>query len=300
MRLAVMSDVHGNLPALEAVLKDLQQYEPDGVIVAGDFVGGPQPVETIRLLRSLECWMIRGNGDSGLVEHAAGNAPAAEYVCLQFALARWANAHVDQETLDFLRSLPEQRVVHIPGTPAIRVVHGSPRNPSESIFPDRDLAALDLALAQIGEPVLVCGHTHIPWSLERNGRLALNSGAVAGPLNGEVGAQYALLIWQGDRWQVVHRTVPYDLERIRTAFRESGLLEQGGALARAFLLSIETGKNVAEDFLSYAYDLTAQAGFKGNDVVPDNIWEQAATTLDWDSYGVWLQEESLDETKRMY
>ena len=49
MRLAVMSDVHGNLPALEAVLQDLQQYEPDGVIVAGDFVGGPHPVETIRL-----------------------------------------------------------------------------------------------------------------------------------------------------------------------------------------------------------------------------------------------------------
>ena len=113
MRLAVMSDVHGNLPALEAVLQDLRQYEPDGVIVAGDFVGGPHPVETIRLLRSLDSWMIRGNSDSRLVEHAAGNAPAAEYACLQFALARWANAHVDQETLGFLKSLPEQRVVRV-------------------------------------------------------------------------------------------------------------------------------------------------------------------------------------------
>jgi putative phosphoesterase len=286
MRLAVMSDVHGNLPALEAVLQDLQQYEPDGVIVAGDFVGGPHPVETIHLLRSLDSWMIRGNGDSVLVEHAAGNAPAAEYVCLQFALARWANTHVDQETLDFLKSLPEQRVVHLPGAAAIRVVHGSPRNPSESIFPDRDLGALDLALAQISEPVLVCGHTHIPWSLERNGRLALNSGAVAGPLNGEVGAQYARLIWQGDRWQVVHRTVPYDLERIRVAFRESGLLEQGGALARAFLLSIETGENVAKDFLAYAYGLTTAAELEEGNVVPDDVWEQAAATFDWGSYEV--------------
>jgi predicted phosphodiesterase len=144
MRLAVMSDVHGNLPALEAVLEDLQLYELDGIIVAGDFVGGPHPVETIRMLRALDAWMIRGNSDSRLVERAAGNMPA-KYICLQFALARWASAHVDQETTNFLRSLPEQRVVNIPGVPAIRVVHGSPRNQSESIFPDLDLSTLDLA-----------------------------------------------------------------------------------------------------------------------------------------------------------
>jgi putative phosphoesterase len=284
VRLAVMSDVHGNLPALEAVLEDLQQYELDGVIVAGDFVGGPHPVETTRLLLALDGWMIRGNSDSRLVAHAAGSAPAAEYVCLQFALARWANAHVDRETLDFLRSLPEQRVVNIPGAPAIRVVHGSPRDPSESIFPDRDLSTLDLALSQVGESVLICGHTHIPWSLERNGRLALNPGAVAGPLNGEVGAQYALLTWQEDRWQVEHRTVPYALERIRADFCKSGLLEEGGALARAFLLSIETGENVADDFLAYAYGLTTEGELGENHFVPDDVWEQAAVTFDWDSY----------------
>jgi putative phosphoesterase len=285
VRLAVMSDVHGNLPALEAVLEDLQQYELDGVIVAGDFIGGPHPVETIHLLRALGSWMIRGNSDSRLVERAAGNVPA-KYTCLQFALARWASAHVDQETVDFLKSLPEQRVVNIPGAPAIRVVHGSPRDPSESIFPDRDLSTLDLALAQVGEPVLVCGHTHIPWSLERDGRLALNPGAVAGPLNGEVGAQYALLTWREDRWQVEHRTVPYALERIRADFGDSGLLEEGGALARAFLLSIETGENVAEDFLGYAYSLMTEAELEESDVVPDDVWEQAAATFDWDGYKV--------------
>lgn len=285
MHLAVMSDVHGNLPALESVLEDLKQYELDGIIVAGDFIGGPHPVETIRMLRTLDAWMIRGNSDSRLVERAAGNMPA-KYTCLQFALARWASARVDQETTDFLKSLPEQRVVNIPGIPAIRVVHGSPRNQSESIFPDPDLSTLDLALAQISEPILVCGHTHIPWSMERNGRLALNPGAVTGPLNGDVGAQYALLTWQEERWQVVHHTVTYDLERIRADFRESGLLEEGGALARAFLLSIETGENVADDFLGYAYGLMTDAELEESDVVPDDVWEQAAATFDWDGYEV--------------
>ena len=81
----------------------------------------------------------------------------------------------------------------------------------------------------------LCADTHIPWKLERGGRLAPNPGAVCGPLNGDVRAQYALLIWYNDHWRVKHYAVPYDPERIRAAFRESGLLEEGGVLANAFL-----------------------------------------------------------------
>jgi len=66
MRLAVISDTHGNLPALEAVLEDIQRHSVDGILVAGDLTGGPYQVETIYLLRSLGAWMIRGNGDSRL------------------------------------------------------------------------------------------------------------------------------------------------------------------------------------------------------------------------------------------
>jgi putative phosphoesterase len=285
MRLAVMSDVHGNLPALEAVLEDMQPCGPDGILVAGDFTGGPEPVETIHLLRSLNSWMIRGNSDTGLVRYGLGDAPDAHYTHRQFALLRWAHRHIDQETFEFIRSLPEQRVVEIDGTAPVRLVHGSPRNPAESIFPDRDPATLDLALAQTSEPVLVCGHTHIPWKVTRDDRLALNPGAVCGPLNGEVCAQYALLTWRDGRWQAEHRAVFYDLEQIRTSFRESGLLEEGGALARSFLLSIETAQNVADDFLSHAYRLAARAGFEDCQAVPDAAWERAAATFDWDRYG---------------
>jgi putative phosphoesterase len=285
MRLGVISDIHGNLPALEAVLADLQRHEVDGIIVAGDYTGGPQSVETIHLLRSLKSWMIRGNWDTRLVQLVAGKAPASRYTSRQFALGRWAYRHIDQDTFDFIRSLPEQRIVEIEGTTSIRVVHGSPRNPSESIFPDCDPATLELALTRTNESVLVCGHTHVPWQVKWDGKLALNPGAVGGPLNGEVGSQYALLTWCNDHWQGEHYTVPYDLEHIRTAFRKSGLLEEGEALAQAFLLSIETGQNVAEDFLSYAYTLADEAGIKDCEVVPDDIWEHATTTFDWDSYG---------------
>lgn len=112
--------------------------------------------------------------------------------------------------------------------------------------------------------------------------MALNPGAVCGPLDGYVGAQYALLTWESDRWRVEHRAVPYDLDRIRAAFRESGLLEEVGAWARIVLLCIETGQNIAEEFLAYARGLVAKAGFKDCKVVPDAIWEEAVATWNWD------------------
>jgi putative phosphoesterase len=282
MRLAVMSDIHGNLPALEAVVSDLKQHETDGIIVAGDLVGGPHTVETVRLLRSLGSWMIRGNSDSGILRYDAGEMPAYRYTYRQFGLPRWIHRHLDRETLGFIKSLPEQRVVEIAGTTPVRVVHGSPRDPSESILPDHDPSILDLALAQTDEPTLVCGHTHIPWKVERDGRLALNPGAVSGSRNGEVGAQYALLTWRNDRWEVRHFTVPYDLARIRAAYRESGLLEEGGAWAQAELLCIETGQDVLEDFVSYAFRLAAESGFEDCAVVPDDIWDDATAAFDWD------------------
>lgn len=302
-RLAVLADIHGNLPALEAVLADLQQHDVDGVIVAGDLVGsGPHSVEVIRLLRSLRAWMIRGNSENYFLDYDSGKSPDGWYTSYQWAVMRWSYHSLDRETLDFVASLPEQRLVTLNGAAPIRVVHGSLQSPSGRIFPDRDPArlhwfresgllapnwypaGLDAALAQLDEPVLVCGHTHIPWKQEHNGKLAFNPGAVCNPLDGDTRAQYALLTWQGGRWQVEHRAVAYNLDRIRAAFRESGLLAEGGAFARACLLGIETGQNVTGRFVSHVNELAAEAGFEDCDVVPDGIWDRAVATFDWDEF----------------
>jgi len=218
------------------------------------------------------------------LDYDRGRLPRPWYTSRSFELLRWDYDHIDRETLDFVASLPEQRTIEVDGAAPIRMVHGSPRNVSEKLCPVSGQAVLDLMLAHIGEPVLVCGHTHIPWKAWRAGKLALNPGAVCGPLNGEVGAQYALLRWCGDYWQVEHRTVTYDLYRVREAFEISGLLDKGGVFARAVLLAIQTGQNVPEEFLAYAHGLAAQAGFENRDTVPDEIWEQASVTFNWGDY----------------
>ncbi len=296
MRLAILADIHGNLPALDAVLADARAHSAEGFVVAGDLlVGGPFPVETLDRLRSLKAWIIRGNTETYFTNYDTGAAPEEWQTCAQWAALRWSHARLDRDALDYLAALPDTREVALPGVTPICVVHGSPRGLSEGILPgddadaarkfaqarvDAPLTARD-ALAQIAAPTLVCGHTHIAWQQRHNGQLALNPGAVGGPIDGVLGAEYALLTWEAGRWTADLRIVDYDIDALFSAYRDRGMLASGGAMVRALMHSIETGQNHAWYLVLHAFDLAAQAGIQHNGVVPDEIWERAAATFDW-------------------
>jgi predicted phosphodiesterase len=302
MRLAILADVHGNLPALQAVLADAQRQGADGFIVAGDITGGPDPVRAMNLLRSLDIWMVRGNREQDFVIYDAGDAPLAWRESDQWATRRWSYHSLDRDTLDFIASLPLQRVISLPGCAPIRVLHGSPQDPLDGcLYPDRDPASLrvfrearllppdhelpelELALAPVREPVLVCGHTHIPWQQEQHGCLALNPGSVGLPFGG-TRARYALLTWRAGHWQATLRAIAYDLEQIRAAYVQSGLLAQGGPFARTFLLVTQTGQNVPGHFVRHTRHLAAEAGWTGGNLLPAGVWERAIATFDWETY----------------
>lgn len=143
-----------------------------------------------------------------------------------------------------------------------------------------DLVTLDQALALTPAPVLVCGHTHVQWSLCRNGKQVINPGAAAGTLIGPR-AQYARLTWDGRQWQVELRTLDYDFASLKQAFESRGLLADGGPMARGFLLSLETGHDFMMAFLHYAYDLASQSGWPGGPALPDEIYQRANETFCW-------------------
>jgi putative phosphoesterase len=282
MRIAVLSDIHGNLPALEAVLEDLKAQKPDKWIVAGDFVGGPHPNETIDLLRSLKpSWMILGNSDINLLRYIDGQVPPVYRIAKQFALLRWASMRISSDSLKFLRDLPQQQVITLDGLASIRVVHGSLDDPFNGYDPESEPEEFEKDLDRLEEKVLVCGHTHCPWIVEKHNKLALNPGSVAGPLNGYVGTQYALLDWVDGHWDAELQALPYDLSRVRAAFLESGLLESGGALARCFLHSTEIGQDASRQFLQFASTLAGPAGYSNGSVIPDEIWDKVEATFDW-------------------
>lgn len=299
MRLAVLADSHGNLPALEAVLADLRDQDVDRLLVAGDITGGPQAGETIARLRSLDGCLIRGNGEEYLLDYHTGRAPVSWYAGELWASLRWSYQRLDREVLALIARLPDQRLVSVDGAAPIWMVHGTPWSTRRFLYPDGDPAALDAfrragllpdnrqvprlmdVLAGIEEAVLVCAHSHIPWIQESEELLVVNPGSVGAPNNGDVRAQYAVLDWKGGRWRAELRAVAYDLEGIRAAYRDSGLLAAGGVMAEAFLLGVVTGENVPGRFVASVRRLTAEAGFEPDDPVPDDVWQEAIVTFDW-------------------
>ncbi len=277
------------------MLADARAHGVDGYVIAGDLLlGAPFPVETLDRLRDLDAWIIRGNNDVYFTRYDSSAAPKTWQTRAQWALLRWSYARLDRDALDYLAALPDRVTVILPGAAPICVVHGSPRALSEGIIPGdpetrrkfaqsratNNIGVAD-ALAQIVEPVLVCGHTHIAWEHHNNGRLALNPGAIGWPTDGMVGAEYALLTWERGRWTTELRGVEYDVEALLAAYHDSGMLAECGAMARALMRNAETGQNYAWYLVLRAFDLAAQAGIAHDGVVPDDIWERAAATLEW-------------------
>ncbi len=288
-RLAVLADIHGNLPAFKAVLHDLQQHGPlDALLVAGDVVGGPGQRAILQRLMEAQAVMIQGNGEARLAKLLNGIAPAYFYTARQFSLPRWIIEDLSQEQREYLGGLPEQRVFTLPGTDPIRIVHGSPRKVDELVLPDRachpnlyyEPVLLAEVIAAVVEPVILFGHTHLPWQARIQGKLALNPGAVNFPEDNYWGAQYALLDWDGRQWLPSFHQVAYDLERLKRDYEESGLLSVS-PLARVMLQSILTQTDYLPIFFRH---VRALAGEPGPDALPyysDEIWQRAEETFPW-------------------
>jgi putative phosphoesterase len=294
LRLAVLADIHGNLPALEATLADADHRGFDHLVIAGDFTGGPWPNAITDLLRTRDAVMIRGNNEDYLLAFANGTAPEEWQNRAQWASIRCSCDLTDRSIIDFAAGLPEQRIIDLDGKPPIRLVHGSPQNISDGIYPDRDPKKLDGLLHLVKEPVLICGHTHRPWSEEHHDTLAFNPGSAGLSCNGDPRAHYALLFWEEDRWQVEHCAVPYDTSLVRAAYVDTGLLEKGGGFSRASLLCVETGQPVALHLVLHARAIAEKAELKNCHILPDDLWAEAVSTFDWDSY---LKQKALKQRR---
>lgn len=299
MRYAVLADIHGNLPALEAVLADISTRAVDRVLVAGDLAAGcPFPRETLALLRSSGCACIRGNNDTYLLKMRRGLMPGAVMSSLAWGATRWTYARLDEQDLDWIEALPAQ--LSLDGAQGgLRLVHGSPRRESEGLVPDRDPAVVELMrrlllldpgeaplpLAQvldwIPERVLVCGHYHVPWLQREGERLVFNPGSCGVSTHGDPRACYALLTGDGGEWQVELRALDYDISRCARAFDERGLIAEGGAFARAYRLDVERAGNIVVEFLVFAAALARARGLDPQPVIPDAAWVAAERSFAW-------------------
>jgi len=225
-RFAVLSDVHGNLLALEAILTDLQaQGVPDVTWVLGDLaVFGPRPVETLARLRALpDVAFLQGNTDRYLV---TGRRPVLfvrtpdDWARMPTQLAqRDANFHWTVERLpwadyEFLRDLPTRLEMDVPGYGRLVAVHAVPGNDETSLYPTTSDDQVRPHLAGLDARLLLCGHTHRPMDRVVDSVRLVNDGSVGLPLDGDPRPAYALLDFEGDQCTVTIRRVAYDLEAV--------------------------------------------------------------------------------------
>ena len=221
MRIAVLSDIHGNLLALEAVLADLEAVGgADTVVIAGDLcLDGPRPRETLQRLRALGFPIVQGNTDRDLALDPADTAASA-----QAALLAWTRRALGDEGLAFLRQLPFAHRVAGPDTDqAILVVHANPVNQDEQLQPYAPEARLAPFLEGVAPDVAVVafGHLHLPFTREM-GRLSLaNIASVGLPKDGDRRAGYGLITWADGRWAIEQRRVEYPVEEVVAQLREA-------------------------------------------------------------------------------
>lgn len=195
MLVAFISDIHGNLPALEAALADARDRGAERVYCAGDLTGyGPFPSEVCRVLAEMQITTIIGNYDAKVIAALHRSADLKESMKPgKWKILEWTCRHIDDDAQRFLSSLPP---LHR-GTPAGRfellMVHGSPVSAEDTIYPSITSYGLKKKLAGASVDILVCGHTHIPFTRRVAGALVVNCGSAGHPVDGDPRPAYAIV-----------------------------------------------------------------------------------------------------------
>ena len=203
-RLALLSDVHGNVTALEAVRKALKREKPDVVLVAGDFVmNGPEPGPTVDAIREMErdgAIVVQGNTDIAVAD---GDYAAAFPWMLESGVseavrsaAQWAHDALEDEQLAWLRRLPAERRVRI-GDDLILLTHASPGSQTQGFDRDLDPSTVLERISRTDARIICCGHTHIPDVHEFGWKVVVNDGSAGYSFDGDATASFALVTLDG-------------------------------------------------------------------------------------------------------
>jgi putative phosphoesterase len=216
VRVAALYDIHGNLPALEAVLQEVRRADVDHVVVGGDVIPGPMPRETLECLLDLDIPVrfIQGNGDRVVLAQMAG-AESSD-VPEQFrGVVRWTAQQLHPEHQRLLAGWPKTLPVEMPGLGEVLFCHATPRSDTEvftRLTPEDRLLPV---FEGVNVPLVVCGHTHMQFDRMVGGVRVVNAGSVGMPF-GKPGAYWLLL---GPNVQLRH--TPYDLAEAAKRIRET-------------------------------------------------------------------------------
>ena len=245
-RIAALSDIHGNVAALEAVIADVMREKPDKVVVAGDLVmNGPEPAAVVDMLRNLAtegAAIASGNTDIAVADfdYAAAFPWMTDGVPDAIvAAAEWAHEALGEERVEWLRSLPAERRIRTDDDTLVLVCHASPGSQTSGFDQDLDPSVTIERVARTDARVIVCGHTHLPEVRDLGWKVIVNDGSAGYVFDGDPTASWALMdVADGEVNAEIRRTA-FDTLGVANAISARGL---AGDVYRA--ATVRTGKLV--------------------------------------------------------
>lgn len=235
MRIAVLSDVHANAPALACVLEDIESWRPDHVVVNGDVVNrGPRPLRCWQMIaKRLERphWhIVKGNHEDYVTAHRRPAREPTEEDKIHRG-SHWTAGRLGMAVVDRLATLPDQVSIDAGAGGEVRFLHASMRGNRDGIYPDTDDATLRKQITPAPR-LFAAAHTHRPLIRWWRDTLVVNSGSVGLPFDRDRRAAYARLTYHNDRWTAVIMRREYDWQRAYDDYADSGFLPDGGPLVR--------------------------------------------------------------------
>jgi predicted phosphodiesterase len=242
MRVAALYDIHGNFPALEAVLQEVRRAGVDRVVVGGDVVPGPMPREALACLQSLDVpvQFIQGNGEVAVLAQLAGTGPGALPELAREAIL-WTAQQLTAEHAQLFARWPKYLRLEIAGLSTVLFCHATPRNENECftrLTPEERLLPI---FHSLDVPLVICGHTHMQFDRTIGQTRVVNAGSVGMPF-GEPGADWLLL---GPGVELRHTS--YDLAKAAERIRET-TYPQAQEFAQRYILQPPTEEEMLAVF----------------------------------------------------
>jgi predicted phosphodiesterase len=242
MQIVVLADIHGNLPALEAVASEIERLRPDLVFVAGDFQNrGPSPREVTEFVLGSGWTLLRGNHEDYVIWQSEERLPDDPVDYFNWLPARWT-AELTGDFVNLVKQLPIVTTFIGPNQILVSVAHGSPRSNNEGFFPKTPDAK---AIEMIGPnpPGLLCvGHSHLPLVRQINSTLLVNVGSVGFPFDGDQRASFGRITWDRDRWIVEIRRIEYQVNAVIDQLDRVNFYEGAGPLSTLIRRELESAR----------------------------------------------------------
>ncbi|HEY5258786.1 MAG TPA: metallophosphoesterase family protein [Candidatus Baltobacteraceae bacterium] len=219
MRIAILSDIHGNLVGLDACLIDLeQQGGADTIVGAGDLCAdGPKPKKVLQRLADIGAVCLRGNTDRYIAVRDDAAMPAVERAQLE-----WTRKDLGDKWVSWLGELPFS--LRFGGAEnELLVVHANPSNDDEHLWPDADDETLERLIGDEAAPTIAFGHLHLPYARTWRGKLLVDVASAGLPKDGDSRAGYAILTQRSGGWEVKHRRVAFDVKKVATQLTDSAI-----------------------------------------------------------------------------